>query len=333
MATVFDIQKAFEEMAGDNRFVYGRWNGAGNGTAANPGDGWHWDCGTAVSRCIREAKNGHKNDRTPMSWYTWPNNDDSQYFDNYLLENGFTRYNFNHPRALSSGYEVVIVVGTKHVWAYHSTSNNDQFEANDGYGGYGAKSIDIHPTIVYPDSKYMYFPTGWDKGAQIKNGLQDKPEPDGRLAYYTNGKIDTSVTTVAQNSNGWYFVKDGYVADYYWGLAKNQYGWWVCEAGKVNFNAKTGFYGLALSDTEYGWFWCEGGQLQEKKNAVLKDPYDGSWRYVKDGRWIENYNGLAANSNGVWRIVDGVVDFTPGTFTETIKTNADGMVLLDPSVQ
>ena len=329
--TIPDLQKSAKLMADDNRHRYGSWRTTGNNTAANPSDGFHHDCGTGMTRVIRNAISGNYNDNTPLSWYIWPDNDPSPYFDDYLVSHGFSRHPFNHQRALSSGYEFVPVVGKHHVWAYWSTSKNLQFELNDGYKNCGAESplsVDIHPTIVYSDAEYMYFPTGWDKGTSLKNGLSEEPEKDGRYAYYTNGKIDTSVTGLYENTNGWFFVKDGYVADYYWGLAQGKYGWWVVEGGKVNFNARTGFYGLCISDTEYAWYWCVEGKMQENLNDVVKDPYDGSWKIVRGGRWIEDFNGIASNKNGVWHIVNGMVDFTPGAYEVTIQVNDDGYVVL-----
>lgn len=318
MASVLDLQAAMKYMANDNRYQYGRWNGAGNGTAANPGDGWHYDCGLAVSWCIRDALNGHKHDNTPFSTYIWPNNDGSAYFDAYLLNRGFKKYKFDHQKALSSGYEVVVVVGSSHVWAYYSTSQNLQFEANDGYGS-GSASIDIHKTIIYGDSKYMYFPEAWENTKP--NGLQDQPEEDGRWAYYTDGKVDTSVTTVAQNINGWWYVKDGYVDFTYWGLAQNEYGWWVIQNGQVNFDAPVGFYG-----NEYGWWYCINGNVRFDINSIVQDAYDGSWKYVRGGRWIDNYNGIAQNEYGIWRVVNGICDFTDGDFNVKIKIKNGGVV-------
>lgn len=317
-----ELQVSAKYMADNNRYQYGKWSGAGNNTAANPSDGYHYDCGTGLTWVIRDAKNGHKHDNSPFSWYIWPNNDGSSYFDNYLLNNGFTKYKFDKAKALASGYHFIPVVGRYHVWAWYDVTQDLQFELNDGYGS-GNKSVDIHKTVYYSDALYMYFPTGWEKGIQIKNGLQNESEKDGRWAYYTNGKIDTSVTTVAQNENGWWYVKNGYVDFTYWGLAENKYGWWVIEGGKVNFNAKTGFYG-----NEYGWWWCESGQVQFGKNDIVQDPYDGQWRYIRNGRWIEDFNGIAANKNGVWRVVNGIVDFTEGEFNITIKTDSSGGVIL-----
>lgn len=331
--TIADIQKSAKMMADDNRHRYGSWRTTGNNTAANPSDGFHHDCGTGLTRVIRNAKSGKFTDNTPLSWYIWPDNDPSPYFDDYLISNGFTRYAFNHKKALASGYEFVPVVGRHHVWAYYSTSQNLQFELNDGYKNCGAESplsVDIHPTIVYSDAEYMYFPTGWDKGIQIKNGLSNEPEKDGRYAYYTNGKIDTSVTGVYQNENGWWYVKNGYVDTSYWGLASNKYGTWVIEKGKVNFNAKEGFYEGTVGG-DYGFWYCIKGEVQVGLNDIIKDGYDGKWRYVKGGKFTE-YNGIAANKNGVWRVVEGVVDFTDGEYTEVIKVKG-GMVMVSPSEQ
>ncbi len=331
--TIPDLQKSAKLMADDNRQRYGSWRTTGNNTAANPSDGFHHDCGTGLTRVIRNAISGNYNDNTPLSWYIWPDNDPSPYFDDYLVSHGFVRHNFNHQKALASGYEFVPVVGKHHVWAYWSTSKNLQFELNDGYKGCGAESplsVDIHPTVVYPDAEFMYYPTGWDKGIQIKNGLQNEPEADGRWAYYTNGKIDESVTTVAQNVNGWWYVKNGYVDFSYWGLAQNRYGTWVINAGKVNFNARTGFYEGSVGD-DYGFWYCKGGEVQIGLSDIIQDGYDGNWRYIKNGKFTE-YNGIAYNKNGLWRVVNGIVDFTDGTFTEQITVKDGGVVTL-PSQQ
>lgn len=330
--TIPDLQKSCKWMADHNEYKYGKWNIHGNGTSQNPGNGYRWDCGTGLSRCVRNAISGKMDDNTPMSWYTWPDNDPSPYFDDYLISHGFTRYKFNHERALASGHEFIPVVGYHHVWAYWSTSQNLQFELNDGYKGCGADSplsVDIHPTVLYSDAEYMYYPTGWDKGIQIKEGLSNTAEADGRWAYYTKGKIDTSVTGVFQNVNGWWYVKDGYVDFSYYGLASNQWGTWVIDAGAVNFNAREGFY-EGYHNGVYGFWWCEHGEVQNKSD-VLKDPYDGNWRYVKDGMFTA-YNGIAANENGIWRIVDGIVDFTDGKYAADVLVKG-GMVIVSPKEQ
>lgn len=155
---IIDIQRAFKRIAADKRYVYGKWSGVGNNSVNYPSDGFHLDCTTAVCTGVREAIEGEVSTR-PLTWYSWVD-DGSANFDNYLVNNGFTKMPFDHQKALNSGYEVVIVIGTKHMWSYYSTSKNLQFEANDSR----SNTIDIHPTVIYPDAEYMYFPTGWEKG-------------------------------------------------------------------------------------------------------------------------------------------------------------------------
>lgn len=223
--------------------------------------------------------------------------------------------------------------------SYYYSHNNSL----GNYNYYNAKGLDCCTYI----SLALYITLGWEWNNQTyqnanyqyiyvpaetkkDNGLQDKPEADGRWAYYTDGKVDTSITTVAQNKNGWWYVKDGYVDFEYWGLASNEYGTWVIKDGKVDFSAY-GFYEGTVNDV-YGYWWCEGGQVQTSKNDIIKDPYDNNWRYVRNGKFIE-YNGIASNKNGLWRVVDGIVDFTEGDFDVTIQVRNGGYVMHDPGEQ
>ena len=43
--------------------------------------------------------------------------------------------------------------------------------------------------------------------ASHPDGLSDTKDADGNWYYYKNDKVDTGVTTVAQNKNGWWYVK------------------------------------------------------------------------------------------------------------------------------
>ena len=221
--------------------------------------------------------------------------------------------------------------------SYYYSHNNSL----GNYNYYNAKGLDCCTYI----SLALYITLGWEWNNQTyqnanyqyvyvpntekKDGLQDKPEADGRWAYYTNGKVDTSVTGVYQNCNGWWYVKDGYVDFTYYGLASNKYGTWVIEAGKVNFSAK-GFWEGTIN-LKYGFWWCEGGQVQFDKCDIIKDPYDGNWRYVKNGLFTE-FSGISSNEHGVWRVCKGVVDFTNGTYTEKVTVKG-GMVCITPSQQ
>ena len=165
MMNIIDLQKAMKRIADDDTNVYGSWKTTGNNSVGSPSDGKHWDCATALSAAVREAIEGKPSSR-PLTTYSWPNNDGNPNFDSYLLNNGFERHDYNLNKALNSGYEVVIVIGTQHMWAWYSTSQDLQFEANDSR----PNTIDIHKRIPYSDAKYMYFPVGWGKGSSAKSG-------------------------------------------------------------------------------------------------------------------------------------------------------------------
>lgn len=217
--------------------------------------------------------------------------------------------------------------------SYYYSHNNSL----GNYNYYNAKGLDCCTYI----SLCIYITLGWEwnnqryqnanyqyvyiPNTEKKDGLQDKPEADGRWAYYTNGKVDTSVTTVAQNCNGWWYVKNGYVDFTYNGLASNKYGTWVIVNGKVDFSAR-GFY-EGTYKLKYGWWWCEGGEVQFISD-IVKDPYDGDWKFVKDGCFTE-YTGIASNKNGLWRLERGVVSFTDGSYEVKVKVMG-GYVLHKP---
>ena len=51
-----------------------------------------------------------------------------------------------------------------------------------------------------------------------------------------NGKVDFTFNGLAQNQNGWWYLKDGKVDFDYTGLAKNNNGIWYVRNGKVDFD-------------------------------------------------------------------------------------------------
>ena len=120
------------------------------------------------------------------------------------------------------------------------------------------------------------------------DGLADQAAADGNWYYYVDGKIATSVTTVAKNKNGWWYVKNGKVDFSCNSVEKNQNGWWYIRGGKVDFS----YTGVA-------------------KNA------NGWWRIV-NGKVDFSYNGIAQNANGWWYIKNGKVDFS---YNGTVKYN------------
>lgn len=51
-----------------------------------------------------------------------------------------------------------------------------------------------------------------------------------------NGKVDFTFNGLAQNQNGWWYLKDGKVDFSYNGLAANKNGVWYVKNGKVDFD-------------------------------------------------------------------------------------------------
>ena len=94
--------------------------------------------------------------------------------------------------------------------SYYYSHNNSL----GNYNYYNAKGLDcctyislaLYITLgwtwsnqTYQNANYQYI---YVPNTEKKDGLQDKPEADGRWAYYTNGKVDTSVTGVYQAGIG-----------------------------------------------------------------------------------------------------------------------------------
>ena len=117
-------------------------------------------------------------------------------------------------------------------------------------------------------------------------------------------------TTVAYNSNGWWYVEDGKVDFNYNGFARNENGWWYLEKGKVTFQKNDILHGMANieldEEAEDGWWLVRNSQLV---NETTIEKNANGWWYVKDGKVDFSYTGLAHNSYGWWYVKDGKVDF------------------------
>ncbi len=204
------------------------------------------------------------------------------------------------------------------------------------------------------------------------DGFHQDPD-SGDWYYYKDGAIDTSMTdvvnatvggksgwwnvvkgkvtkgeTVAQNSNGWWYINsDGMVDFSYKGFAKNSNGWWYLENGKVSFSknsviqdtgkkidgavswwyvtgskVQTGFTGLADYSNENGWWYIENGKVTFTANTVAKNK--NGWWYVEDSQVKFKYNGFGQNSNGWWYIENGKVTFKKNSVIKDTDKKIDG---------
>ena len=154
-----------------------------------------------------------------------------------------------------------------------------------------------------------------------KNGTDYLYVENGQITYTKNDVIKGAVaaqsgwwhvvgskvifdTTVAKNSNGWWYISNGMVDFSHNGVEKNSNGWWRIEKGKVNFS----FEGFASNSN--GWWYLEGGKVTFQKNDVIKGTVDGEngWWHVV-GSKVTYDTTVAKNSNGWWRIENGKVNF------------------------
>lgn len=130
---------------------------------------------------------------------------------------------------------------------------------------------------------------------------------DGNWYYYKNGVVQ-HVDTVAKNQYGWWRIENGKVNFNSNTVAKNEYGWWVIQNGKVNFS----YNGLASN--ENGTWYCTGGKVQFGANDVVNGTVNGKngWWLVRGGK-VTYATTVAKNVNGWWLVEDGMVNFNSNT--------------------
>ncbi len=198
-----------------------------------------------------------------------------------------------------------------------------------------------------PDSNDWYY---------YKNGAVDTSKTDvmqgtvnGKSGWWNviKGKVTRS-ETVAQNSNGWWYINSNGMVDFsYKGFAKNSYGWWYIEGGKVVFSTnsviqdtgkkidsssgwwyvlggqvQTGFTGLADYSNAYGWWYVNNGKVTFNVNTVAENKY--GWWYVKDSKVSFSYKGFAKNNYGWWYIDGGKVIFSKNSVIQDTGKKVDG---------
>lgn len=140
-----------------------------------------------------------------------------------------------------------------------------------------------------------------------ENGiLQDVTEVkkvDGDWYNLVNGKVVGN--TVAENSNGWWYINsEGKVDFSFNGFAENNNGWWYCKEGKVQFKTNSVINGKVNGTN--GWWHVVKGKVTFD-NTIAGN--ENGWWYIRNGKADFSYTGVAQNDNGWWRIADGKVDF------------------------
>lgn len=326
--TIADLKAAWKALADDNTRTYGRWNSStGNGKWNVPSGKESYppsfDCGLALTWGIYKACGWSWNSGTECAYkgYIWPDNEGTSNHEWFLVSLlGAKKYKYS-----DIGYAGLkngdILDSKSHVWAMYDKSRNQIFEANDGYSS-GAGSISIHNWIDYGPVWVYRLP--WKEESAIRDGLQDKADSNGKWGYYKDGKVDTSVTTVAENANGWWYVKDGYVDFSFNGFASNSNGDWYCEKGKVTFKTNDIIEGTVKGVK--AWWYVVNSKVTYNKITVAHNK-NGWWYIGKDGKVDFNFNGIASNTNGIWYINNGKVDFSVNG-TKTVNAEFKGGKLI-----
>ena len=134
------------------------------------------------------------------------------------------------------------------------------------------------------------------------NGIVENP--NGVIAMYSNGEVDTSYTGFAEDENGIkYYVEDGYVDGSYTGLVKDDDGRFLYVNEGV-FDES--FTGVVEKNTIY--YYIEDGQQNTNYTGIYEDE-DGDIWCIEDGYVDDNYTGLFEDEDGDMFYADeGLVD-------------------------
>ena len=165
-------------------------------------------------------------------------------------------------------------------------------------------------TIIYenipqltPDSIELYL------GEWVKTDSQGRPDfsytgvaqNSNGWWYVKNGVVDFTDNSIRQNENGWWYIRNGKVDFTYTGIAQNENGWWRIENGKVNF-AATGVY-----QNEYGWWRVENGKVNFDATGIYQN--ENGWGRVENGKVNFGAEGIFRNETGWWHVKGGKVGF------------------------
>ena len=130
--------------------------------------------------------------------------------------------------------------------------------------------------------------------------------------YVKNGKYDSTYTGVIRNQNGDWFVRNGEVDFSYTGVAEihskyNYNGNLLEYDGWYNFKNGQLIYANDVAKNNYGWWYVQNGKVNFNVNSVVKNNL--GWWYVRDGKVDFGFTGIARNVNGDWYIQNGKVCF------------------------
>jgi lipoprotein-anchoring transpeptidase ErfK/SrfK/glucan-binding YG repeat protein len=127
----------------------------------------------------------------------------------------------------------------------------------------------------------------------------------GKLAYFTDGKVDTSKNGLVQDpvSKTWYYFANGYVDETYTNLVYYNGTWYFVHNGQINWKENT----LAQVDGKGTWYYVEGGKINWQYTGLAY--YNGSWFYIKKGSLDWTYTGLVNHCGGWYYVEKGKINW------------------------
>ena len=167
--------------------------------------------------------------------------------------------------------------------------------------------------------------------ASVENGVGQVGD---KLAYFTNGKIDTSKNGLFQDpiSKTWYYFANGYVNTNYTNLVEYNKGWYYVKNGKIDWscttlaqvNNKGSWYYVekgklnwsytGLAQNEHGWFYVQKGVVNWSYSGLVN--HYGGWYYVEKGQLNWNYSNLVKYNGGWYYVKNGKIDWTCTTLAQ-----------------
>ncbi len=176
---------------------------------------------------------------------------------------------------------------------------------------------------------------------KIVSSVQDGVGAVGdQLAYFTNGKIDTSKNGLVQDplSKTWYYFTNGYVNSDYTNLVEYNKGWYYVKNGKIDWscttlaqvnnkgawyyvqNGKLNWSYTGLAQNEAGWFYVQKGVVNFNYSGLVN--HYGGWYYVEKGYLNWNYSNLVKYNGGWYYVKNGKIDWSCTTLAQVNNKGA-----------
>lgn len=237
--------------------------------------------------------------------------------------------------------------GDKYVYVNHGKIDYSYTGVADNKNGTwflrnGVVGFDLNGIVS--DGKNYYYVVK----SQVMTNCNGFVNVNGQEYYMNRGRVVTE-NTLVKIGNEWVLISGGKPDYNYWGVAKNNVGYWFVRAGKVDFtytgllrdNANNVWYvdkgkiytgaageydlncplivaGTHEQSNVSGRYFFNNGKIDIAKIDIVN--YKGTWVYEKYGQIDWAANTVAQNANGWWYIKNGKVDFS----FNGIGTNENG---------